>query len=165
LRVRSILLSMGNHPYIWGVLLPLVVSILVSVFSNEIRAVLGWAVSSSGRGLNQKFIALQEDRLKLIRVIEGNAYNLLLWLLLEIRPVVVETMVLCFIAIWIKVLRPNWWWYFPLSLLPGFWYGTFARINVILKYLQDPEKAKAELTRSIAVLKAGPPQRKSTVAQ
>jgi len=52
----------------------------------------------------------------------------------------------------------------PLYLIPGIWYGTLSRINTVLKYLQDPEKAKADLSKSIAVLKAGPSQSKSPVA-
>ena len=148
---------MSNHPYIWGVVVPIVVSALVSLFSKEIRAVLGWAVKSSGSGLNQRFIALQEDRLKLIQVVHGNAYNLLLWLCLEIRPAVVATVALILIALWVKILRPQWWLRtVPLCLIPGIWYGTLSRINRVLKYLQHPERAKAELTASIAVLKAGP---------
>jgi len=41
-------------------------------------------------------------------------------------------------------------------LIPGIWYGTLVRINQILKYLRDPEKAKADLSSSIAALKGSP---------
>jgi len=49
---------MSNHPYIWGVLVPMVVSAVVSIFAKEIRAILGAIAVSGGRSLNQRFIGL-----------------------------------------------------------------------------------------------------------
>ena len=144
-----------RHPYIWTILVPLLVSGLISLFATEIRAVLGVLTKLGFRGVNNRLIALQENKLQLIIAVHGNAYNLLVWLLLELRPVIAETILLGLAAILTKISRPNWeLWRLLLSLIPGFWVGTLMRINEILKYLRDYEKAHADLNRSIAVFKA-----------
>jgi len=103
---------MSNHPYIWGVLVPMVVSAVVSIFAKEIRAILGAIAVSGGRSLNQRFIGLLEDRLKLIQKIHGNSYNLLLWLCLEIRPAVIESIALGVVGMLGRIYRPYaWWWH------------------------------------------------------
>lgn len=135
-----------NHQYIWTVLTPLLVSLIVSVFAKEIRAVIGFAASSTARTVKGRLRLIAEDRLKLIMVLHGDAYKLLLWLCSVFRSPIWVSFVLGIAAIWLKLLWPtNPIWVFVAWSIPGPWIGTFLRVFEVVRYLSSYDESKVEL--------------------
>jgi hypothetical protein len=128
------------------------ISTLVSVFGPDIRFALSAALKKGGNKFRQRSLVLAENRLRLINLVNGNAYNLLIWIIAELRPPVFFSF-----SLPASLLA---WSRFPVTaslfiyVVYGTWLGTLIRIYNVVEMLRHYPKAKAELEQEIAELKA-----------
>lgn len=151
---------MTQHLYFWTVIVPLLVSVLVSLFAQELRRWFRSLLRGGGRSLNRGVVSDFENKLAVINWVHGNAYNLLLWLLLEARILIFNTVGFFVLGI----LLQSYFGYAKViasTCIVGAWVGRTIRVSELLGNLQNYDKAKAELEGKIEWFKSRDSSKKS----
>ena len=133
---------------IWTVLLFLA-SCLVSIFSHELRLLF----QKGGRGIGAMMLKSDQDVLKQLHTLHDDAYNLVLWVCLQFRAAMLETLVIAVITfiLWSERGTPG---VIPVlnivfGLVVGAWISVWLRVFNTLTRLEDYDKSIARIQKRI----------------
>jgi len=135
--------------YFWTIAVPLLVSGALSIFGSDLRLLF----QKGGHKLRVVALHRDQDRLRLLDRLNGSAYEVILWLCLDLRLTVFETLFFAFVALqmWMRHSPIVW---FPFSFAVGAWIGTLLRIYGVLAQLQHYDRARLELQQRM-IARAG----------